>query len=197
MVLRCGILPLRILSAELVDFISKNHGKFNYAGSLGAPPHLLGAMFQSLTKLDMQFVPYTGAAPALVDLLAGRTHMMFDAITVLQPLVESGKLRPLAVVDTQRWPALKDVPTMPEVGYPGMTMVAFSGLFAPAGTDRAIIDKINQAVNESLRTPEAKAVMDSIAANMQLGSPSDFQTFVNAESPRWRELVRVSGAKAE
>ena len=189
-------MPAKSVS-ELVDFFSKNPGKYNYAGSLGAPPHLLGAMFQSLTKLDIQFVPYTGAAPAIVDLLAGRTHMMFDAITVLQPLVESGKLRPLAIVDTHRWPTLKNVPTMPELGYPGMTMVAFSGLFAPAGTDMAIVQKINQAVNESLRTPEAKAVMDSIAANMELGSPSDFQNFVNRESPRWRELVRLSGAKAE
>ncbi len=183
--------------AELVEYIKKSQGKFNYAGSLGAPPHLMGAMFQSLIKQEMQFVPYTGAAPAIVDLLAGRTQMMFDAITVLQPLIESGKLRPLAVVDSQRWSTLKDVPTMSEVGYPTMTMVAFSGLFAPAGTDRAIVNKINQAVNESLRTTEAKAVMDSIAANMQLGSPADLQNFVNAESPRWRELVRVSGAKAE
>ena len=182
---------------ELVEFLAKNPGKYNYAGSLGAPPHLLGAMFQSLTKLDIQFVPYTGAAPAIVDLLAGRTHMMFDAITVLQPLVESGKLRPLAIVDAQRWPTLKDVPTMPELGYPGMTMVAFSGLFAPAGTDKTIVEKINQAVNESLRTPDAKAVMDSIAANTELGTPADFQNFVNRESPRWRELVRISGAKAE
>ena len=189
-------MPAKSVS-ELVEFLRKNPGKYNYAGSLGAPPHLLGAMFQSLTKLDIQFVPYTGAAPAIVDLLAGRTHMMFDAITVLQPLVESGKLRPLAIVDTQRWPTLKDVPTMPELGYPGMTMVAFSGLFAPAGTDRAIIEKLNQAVNDALRTPEAKAVMDSIAANMELGSPTDFQNFVNRESPRWRELVRISGAKAE
>ena len=189
-------MPAKSVS-ELVEFLRKNPGKYNYAGSLGAPPHLLGAMFQSLTKLDIQFVPYTGAAPAIVDLLAGRTHMMFDAITVLQPLVESGKLRPLAIVDTQRWPTLKDVPTMPELGYPGMTMVAFSGLFAPAGTDKAIIEKLNQAVNDALRTPEAKAVMDSIAANMELGSPTDFQNFVNRESPRWRELVRISGAKAE
>jgi len=102
-----------------------------------------------------------------------------------------------AIVDTQRWPSLKDVPTMPELGYPGMTMVAFSGLFAPAGTDKAIVETINQAVNDSLRTPEAKAVMESIAENMQLGSPADFQTFVNTESPKWRELVRISGAKAE
>ncbi len=182
---------------ELVAFLKKNPGKYNYAGSLGAPPHLIGAMFKSLEALDIQFVPYTGAAPAIVDLLAGRTHILFDAITVLQPHIDAGKMRALGVVDHVRWNKYPDVPTMPEAGYPTLTMIAFSGLFAPAGTDPQIIDRINAAVNESLDTPEARDILTKIAATTQPGSPRDFEHFIRTESPRWRELVRISGAKAE
>ncbi len=189
-------LPVTTL-AELTDLLRKNPGKYNYAGSLGTAPHLMGALYKAQAKVDIDFVPYTGAAPAIADMLGGRTHILFDAITVLQPLIEGDKLRALATVDKQRWPGLKNVPTMPEAGFPDFTMLAFAGVFAPAGTPVGIVNRINAAINEGINTEEARATLNKLAAHPQMGTADDFAKFLQSETPRWQDLVRLSGAKAE
>ena len=189
-------LPVTTL-AELTDLLRKNPGKYNYAGSLGTAPHLMGALYKAQAKVDIDFVPYTGAAPAIADMLGGRTHILFDAITVLQPLIEGDKLRALATVDKERWPGLKNVPTMPEAGFADFTMLAFAGVFAPAGTPAEIVNRINAAINEGINTEEAKATLNKLAAHPQMGTADDFTKFLQSETPRWQDLVRLSGAKAE
>ena len=182
---------------ELVAFLKKNPNKYNYAGSLGAAPHLMGALFKAKADVDIAFIPYAGAAPAIADMLGGRAHILFDAITILQPLVVAEKVRGLGIVDRTRWHGLPDVPTMAEAGFPDLTMIAFAGLFAPAGTSKDIISKINAAVNEGLSSEEAKTTLDKIAASPQPGSPQDFEKFLVGEVPKWQELVRISGAVPE
>jgi tripartite-type tricarboxylate transporter receptor subunit TctC len=179
---------------EFVDYAKANPGKLNFGASLGTPPHLMGALFKSLAGLDITFIPYKGAAPSISDLMGGQTHMQFDALTTLYPLIVEGKLRALAVTSAQRWPALPDVPTMIESGYASFPQNAWSGVVAPAGTPAAIVGKLNAAINGGLRTADAKASLMKFSALTQPGTPADFAKFIAEQSPKWAELVRLSGA---
>jgi tripartite-type tricarboxylate transporter receptor subunit TctC len=111
---------------ELVAYMKVNPGKLNVGASLGTPPHLMGALLVAKAGADITYVPYKGAAPAVADMLGGRTQFTFDALTILYPLVKEGKLKPLAVVDVARWPLLPDVPTMVESGFPGFDISRFA-----------------------------------------------------------------------
>jgi tripartite-type tricarboxylate transporter receptor subunit TctC len=182
---------------ELVAHMKANPGKLNFGASLGTPPHLMGALFGAKTGADVTYIPYKGAASAVSDMLGGRTQFTFDALTILYPLVQDGKLRPLAVVDVSRWPLLPDVPTMVESGFPGFDMLAFCGVLAPARTPAAIVDKLNAAINEGLSSTEAKESLEKFSALPQVGSPDDFARFITNETPKWAELVKMSGASVQ
>ena len=179
---------------EFVAYAKANPGKLNFGASLGTPPHLMGALFKSLADLDITFIPYKGAAPSITDLMGGQTHLQFDALTTLYPLIAEGKLRALAVTSAQRWPALPDVPTMIESGYPTFPQNAWSGVVAPAGTPTAIVAKLNAAINGGLKTEDAKVSLMKFSAITQPGTPAEFSTFIAEQSPKWAELVRLSGA---
>src|SRR5215467_14313667 len=114
----------------------------------------MGALFKSLAGIDITYIPYKGAAPSIADMLGGTTHMQFDALTTLYPLVADGKLRALAVTNAQRWPALPDVPTMIESGFPDFPQNAWSGVLAPAGTPADVVAKLNAAIDEGLTSRE-------------------------------------------
>ena len=182
---------------EFVDFARVNPGKLNFGASLGTPPHLMGALFTRLAKLDMTFIPYKGAAPSIADMLGGQTHMQFDALTTLYPLIAEGKLLALAVTSAQRWPALPDVPTMIESGFPTFPQNAWSGVLAPANTPASVTDKLNVTINEGLQTPDALAALLKLSAVTRPGSPRDFSTFMAEQAPIWAELVRMSGASIQ
>src|ERR1700728_155443 len=142
--------------AEFVAYSKANPGKINFGAGLGTPPHLLCVLFKNQAKLDMVYVPYTGSAQSVNDLLGNRTQFTIDGLVTLYPLIQSGKLRALAVARPQRWPALPDVPTMVESGYPDFVLDAWNSLLAPAGTPPEIIAKLNAAVNEGLQTQAVK-----------------------------------------
>ena len=129
-------LPAKTM-AEFVAYAKAHPGEMNFGGSLGTPPQLLGSMFNKVAGLGMTYVPYKGGAPSLADLMTGRLHMQFDALTLLQPLVKDGKLRALAVLTPQRWPGLPDVPTLREAGYAEFPGNPWAGLMGPPGTPRA------------------------------------------------------------
>ena len=120
--------------AEFIAYAKANRGKMNYGGSLGTPPQLMGAMFNKVADLGMTYVPYRGGAPSMPDLIAGRLHMQFDALTLLVPLVKDGKLRALAVQTPTRWPDLPDVPTLREAGFADFPGNAWAGIMAPPKT---------------------------------------------------------------
>ena len=123
--------------AEFIAYAKANRGKLNYGGSLGTPPQLMGAMFNKVADLGMTYVPYRGGAPSIPDLIAGRLHMQYDALTLLVPLIKDGKLRALAVQTPQRWPDLPDVPTLREAGFADFPGNAWAGIMAPPGTPQA------------------------------------------------------------
>jgi tripartite-type tricarboxylate transporter receptor subunit TctC len=182
---------------EFVAYAKANPGKLNFGASLGTPPHLMGALFKQLAGLDITFIPYKGAAPSIADMLGGVTHMQFDALTTLYPLIADGKLRALAVTSERRWPALPDVPTMIESGFPTFPQNAWSGVLAPPGTSAAVVKRLNAAINDGLKSAEAQASLMKLSALTQPGSPQDFAAFIADQSPKWAELVRLSGASIE
>jgi tripartite-type tricarboxylate transporter receptor subunit TctC len=183
--------------AEFVAYAKANPGKINFGAGLGTPPHLLSVLFKTEAKLDMVFVPYTGSAQSVNDLLGNRTQFTIDGLVTLYPLIQSGKLRALAIARPERWPALPDVPTMVESGYPDFVLDAWSSLLAPAGTPPEIITKLNAAVNEGLQTQATKDNLAKFSSIAKVGSPDDFRKFLADQTQRWGALVKLADARVD
>jgi tripartite-type tricarboxylate transporter receptor subunit TctC len=143
------------------------------------------------------YVPYKGSAASVTDLLSGQTQFTIDGLTGLFPLIQDGKLRPLAIARAHRWPEMPDVPTLVESGFPDFTIDAWTGVAAPAGTQAAIVDALNRAINESLDSAEAKAGLARFSAIAQTGSPQEFAAWIASELPKWAAIVKLSGARIE
>lgn len=189
-------LPVNNLK-EFVAYAKANRGKLNFGGSLGTPPQLMGAHFNKVADLGMTYVPYRGGAPSLPDLMAGRLHMQFDALTLLVPVIRDGKLRALAVQGSERWPTLPDVPTLREAGIDEFPGNAWAGLMAPPKTPRSVVDRINAVVNEILRSTEAQDGFAKLNVLLRPGTPEAFAEFSRQQIPIWGEMVRASGATAQ
>ncbi|WP_399677485.1 Bug family tripartite tricarboxylate transporter substrate binding protein [Xenophilus sp.] len=182
---------------DVIDAARANPGKLNYAsGGVGSSQHLAAVQFSSAAKIEIVHVPYKGTAPAEADVAAGHVSLMLDTTTCL-PFIASGKMRALAVASKVRNPALPDVPTFDEVGLPGVYASSWYGLSAPAGTPRAIIDKLNAAANEVLKSPEMHKRMLAFGAEIGGGTPEDYGRFMASETKRYAEIVRISGAKLD
>ncbi len=182
---------------EFVEFARNSKEPLSFGGSLATPAHLLGVLFNQANKLEIQYIPYKGLAPSIADLLAARTHMAFDALPTLIPLIKDGKLRPLAVLSRSRLKMLPDVPTMHESGYPTFPTNPWTGLVAPPGTPQDIIKKLNEALNTALSSPDAQAKMQALALQPIGGTQEDFVNRIKADVPVWKELVRASGARPQ
>ena len=182
---------------ELIGYAKANPGKLNYGAPLGTPPQMLGTLFKMQAGIDVVFIPYRGAAQSVTDLLAGETQFTIDAVTILNPLIQEVRLRPLALAGPARWPDLPEVPTMAESGLPEIDYDAWTGVVAPSGTPAPIISRLNNVINEGLRSPEMKTSFAKVSAIAQPGSPEDFAAFLKVELPKWAHIVQISGAKAE
>jgi tripartite-type tricarboxylate transporter receptor subunit TctC len=182
---------------ELVAYAKQHPGQLNFGAGLGTPPHLLGTLFKSKADIDVVYVPYKGSANSVTDLMAGRVQFMIDGLITLYPLIRDGKIRAIAIARAERWPALPDVPTLVESGFPDFTIDAWTGVVAPAGTPATIVAKLNDAINAGLRAPDSKATLSKFSAIADTGTPADFGAFLAAALPRWAELVKLAGAKVE
>jgi len=183
--------------SEFVTFAKNSREKLNFGGSLATPPQLMGLLFNKINGLDIVYVPYKGAAPSLGDLISARTHMAFDGLVTLHPLIREGKLRPLAVTGATRSPTLPDVPTMIESGYPDFPQDPWAGLLAPAGTPAHVVTKVNAAVNAALKSEEVRAQLARLSLVPAGGSPEDFAAVIKRDKPKWAEIVKLSGATVE
>ena len=182
---------------ELIKLAKDNPGKINYgSGGVGSSQHLAAAMFIKATGVDIVHVPYKGTAPAEADLIAGHISMLLDTTACL-PFVAAGKMKALAVASKARNPALPNVPTFDELGIPGVLSASWYGLMAPAGTPRAVIDKINSEVNALLRTPEMRKRLADFGGEVGGGTPEDFGRFMAGETARYADIVKASGAKVD
>ena len=181
---------------ELIDFLKKdpNHHTFS-SGGFGTPAHLLGELFKLENGLQATHVPYSQFPQAIQDLVAGvNTYQFITALPVVQ-LVNTGQLRALAVMARKRIPALKDVPTIIEAGYPSLVAEDWAGLLVKAGTPPAIIARLNRAVNKALRTEKVHDALGKIGADVVGGEPATFKALVRAETMRWTKVIKDAGIK--
>jgi tripartite-type tricarboxylate transporter receptor subunit TctC len=180
--------------SEFISYARVKKGELNFGGSLATPAHLLGLLFTRSNDLDIAYVPYRGLAPSINDLISARTHFAFDAMATLIPLIKDGQLRPLAVLSSKRSPIFPDVPTMQEVGIRNFPGNPWTGIVAPPGTPKAVIERLNTALNTSLRSPKSLDLMEKLALEPIGGTPEQFQARIKQDQPVWTELVRASGA---
>jgi len=182
---------------EFIAYAKANPGKVNYASAgMGTPQHVSAELLKILTGINMVHVPYRGAAPALIDMLAGQVQVMIDPLPASIEHIRSGSLRPLAVTTPTRFPALPDLPTVNEF-IPGFVADTWYGAGVPAKTPAEIIDKLNREINASLADPKMKARIAELGATVLTGSPADFGRMIAEETEKWGKVVKASGAKAE
>jgi len=183
---------------ELIAYAKANPGKVNYGSAgVGTVSHVSGVYFASSAGIQLTHVPYKGTGPALADLLGGHIPMAFAPIPATHANVAEGKLRGLAVTSAKRSTLLPDVPTIAESGIPGYEASLFYGLVAPAGTPRAIVDKLNKALREVLATDEVKKRLATDGAEPLPSSPEEYAAQIDQEETKWSKVVKESGAKAE
>lgn len=178
---------------ELTKQIKKKPGEFNYSSTgVGTSSHLSGYLMGKLQNLEITHIPYKGAE-ALNDLLAGRVHFMFATIPSVRSLIESGKLKPLAVSSPERSRSLPDVPTMDEAGFKGFKAGSWFGLFAPKGTPPEIVATLRDSVNRIIQLPDVSKQMVQQGADPMPGSSEQFRDFVKEEHDRWKQVLIESG----
>jgi tripartite-type tricarboxylate transporter receptor subunit TctC len=189
--------PLRSVR-ELIDYAHKNPGKLtNASSSNGSPGHVAGELFKYMTGTDIVHVPYKGGAMAINDLIAGHVQMMWESLNSIAAHVRSGKVRALAVTGARRSPGFPDLPTMAEAGVPGYEAGSWTGVIAPAGLPRPVLDRLNAAVNEAIRSPLFTERLGLYGDAPAGGAPEQFADLIRRDSARWREVVQRSGAKID
>ena len=184
--------------ADLVAAARKDPGALSYASFGNATSaHLAGALFAHLAGVDLTHVPYRGSGPALTDLLAGRVDMLFATAATVAGAVSGGRLRALAVTTAGRSAAYPDLPTVAEAGVPGYAAEGWYGLYAPAGTPREVIDRLNAAANQAVRAEAFQRQLAEEGLSIVGGQPAQLDEYVRAEEARWREVVRRANITAE
>jgi len=177
---------------QLIAFAKKHPGELNYASAgPGTNPHLVMELFLNMTHTNMVHIPYKGLGPALVDLMTGRVVVASGTMLSSLRHVQSGRLRGLATTGLKRSGALPNLPTVDEAGVKGFDATQWYGLFAPAGTPKPIIDKINRAMVDALRAESAKFAQDG--ADAVGNSPEEFARIMQAETVKWGRIVKMAG----
>ena len=183
---------------ELIVLARKEPGKINFASAgNGTTNHLSGELFKSMAKVDIVHVPYRGAGPAMNDLIGGHVQMFFDLMPVVLPQVTTGKVRALGAAGAARTSALPDVPTIAEQGVPGFDASSWYGLVAPAKTPEPVLAKLREEVAKALKTPDMVARIRELGSEPGAAFGKDFGAFMAAETKKWAEVIRASGAKAD
>jgi len=184
--------------AELIDYAKRHPGTVNFASAgNGTTSHLAGELFRTMAGIDIVHVPYRGGALAAADLMSGQVQMMIDVMPNVYPLVKAGRLRGLASTTAQRFPAAPEYPTIAESGLPGFVVTAWDGIFAPAGTPPAIVDRLNEAVRQALDDREVRESLLLHGAQAVPGTPEALARHVAEETEKWAKVVRKSGAKID
>ena len=183
---------------ELIALAKAQPGKLNYASAgNGVANHLAGELFKQMAGVDIVHVPYKGAPQAVTDVLAGHTNMMFNSVAPIVGYIKTGKIRVLGIASLQRSPQLPDVPTIHESGVPGFEAVNWFGMFAPAKTPRKIVNRLNSALVQTIKTPEMQAQFIKLGADPVGSSVEEFTAFVKRDMEKYEKVVRISGAKLD
>jgi tripartite-type tricarboxylate transporter receptor subunit TctC len=182
---------------ELIAYAKEHPGKLtNASSSNGSPGHVGGELFKFMTGVQVVHVPYRGGAPALTDLMAGHVDMMFESLQSIAPLAHAGKVRALAVSGASRSPAFSDLPTIGET-VPGYLAPTWTGVIAPAGVPRSIVDRLNAAINKALVSDAFKEKFAKIGDEPAGGTAEEFAATIKTDSAKWGDVIRRAGIKIE
>lgn len=180
--------------AELLKAARAHPGKLSFASAgNGSAQHLAGELFKQGSKLFITHIPYRGGAPALSDLMAGQVDMMFSAMPASLPLVRSGKLRALAVTSPKRVGLVGQLPTVAEAGLPGFTAQEWNGLWAPSGTPKPVLDRLEAELRAVMALPDIRQRLAANGAEAVGGSRAEFGSFVQAETAKWARVIKQAG----
>ncbi|WP_066273509.1 Bug family tripartite tricarboxylate transporter substrate binding protein [Hydrogenophaga palleronii] len=184
--------------SSFVSWLKNKPDRLNYGSAgTGNVTHLVAEYFMNQAGIKANHIPYKGSSQAVTDLLGGQLDFMFDVVPTAQPYVKSGQFKALAVTTLARSRALPQVPTLDELGYKGFDVSSWFGLFAPAGTPRALVDKINAEVVRGLQSGPGLEKLHMIGAEPASGSPDEFKLFLAQETQRWKKVIQDASIKAE
>ena len=182
---------------ELIAYVKARPGQVSYgSGGMGTTSHLAGELFKSLAKVDMTHIPYKGNAPAITDLIGGQTQVMFATMPTVLPYVKTDKLKALAVIGSSRASSLPDVPTVAET-LPGFDVSNWIGIFAPAGTPKPIISKLNAEIIKIMQQPAVQKRLETEGAKFKPMTPEAFGAFQKNEALKWSKTIKDAGIKPE
>jgi tripartite-type tricarboxylate transporter receptor subunit TctC len=182
---------------EFIAYAKERPGKLSFASfGNGSTSHVYGEMLKGAAGLDMTHVPYRGAGPAVQDTLGGQVQMTIQDLAAVGPHIASGRVIALAVTGPRRWPALPELPTFVEQGYP-LDIAGWNGIHAPAGTPRPIIERMNAEINKIIQTPEGREQILKYGLLVTGTSPADFADIIRRDTPRWGEVIRKGGIKSQ
>ncbi len=183
---------------ELVDYLKKDPGKHTFSsGGFGTPAHLLGEMFKLQTGVEAVHVPYNQFPQAIGDLVSGVNTYQFITILPVVQLIQTGKLRALAVTGPKRVAVLPDVPTLAEAGYPKLTSEDWAGFLIKTGTPPAVVAKLNAAINKAIKSDKVRDAFTKLGFDTGGGSPEEFGTMMRAEMVRWGAIVKEANIKIQ
>jgi len=192
-VIRPG-LPVNTMG-DLLKLLKSNPGKYTFASAgNGTTSHLSGEILKAQAGLAVVHIPYRGGAAAITDVIGGQIDFMIDVMPNTAPQVRGGKLKGLAVSTASRVASFPDIPTIAESGVPGFNVSAWDAIFAPTGTPKAVIDRVNTAIQKALADPELRSQLASRGADVVGGTPAELREFVGREIERWGAAVKRSGA---
>jgi tripartite-type tricarboxylate transporter receptor subunit TctC len=190
-------LPVKSLQ-ELVVYAKANPGKLAYASvGNGSSSHLNMELLKSVAGFDALHVPFNGSPPAVTATIQNETQMMFAVMQPLQPQIQAGKLRAIAVTSAKRFPLLPDLPAIAESGYPGFEALAWNGIMVPAGTPKPVIAKLNAEINAILKQPDVVAKMNAQGFDLIGGTPEDLGNLIRRETDAWGPVIRKLGLKVD
>jgi tripartite-type tricarboxylate transporter receptor subunit TctC len=188
-------LPVKSLS-ELVQYAKSQPGKLNY-GTAGSSIHLAVEFFSTAAGIKMNHIPYKGSAPALTDLIGGQVQVLFDPFSSIYPFVASGKARALAVTTDKRSATAPTLPTVAESGYANFDVSSWQGIVVPAGTPKAVIQRLNRDLVKVLSTSEMKERFAQYSAVTAASTPEQFSAYIKEENARWQKVAIDAGIKPE
>ncbi len=184
--------------AEFAALAKANPDKYNYATpGAASQAHLVMSQWSNLAGIKIQHVPYRGGAPAILSTVQGDTQISVMSSLVSAPHIEAGKLRAIAIGSTQRDPQFPNVPTMVEAGFPDIEAVTWVGMFAPAGTPRPIVERLNTEINRIIKEPDVRAKLTQQGIAPVGGTPEEFGAYISAEIKRWTAVARANDIKME